>query len=171
MSEKRIPTRREYRTAAFCLLFAYDFYRDTDVKDFLAMYEFEKLDSEMNDEYKILSYLSDKKVMNTVAEAADRLEQIDAEIEENAVKWKVSRMSVSTRSILRLAAYELSFTDTPPKVVINEAVDIIKLYDEENASAFVNGILHKLAKNKNLLQSSEAADKSEKTDKIEENEQ
>ena len=60
-------------------------------------------------------------------------------------------MSVPTRTVLRLAVYELLFTDTPPKVVINEAIDIVREYDDETAPAFVNGILNKIARSHGII--------------------
>ena len=60
-------------------------------------------------------------------------------------------MSTATRTVLRLAVYELTETETPPKVVINEAVEIIKLYDEDSAPSFVNGILNRIARERGLI--------------------
>ena len=60
-------------------------------------------------------------------------------------------MSVATRTILRLAAYEIIKTDIPVRVAINEAVEIIKSYDDETAPTFVNGILNKLARSHGLI--------------------
>lgn len=68
-----------------------------------------------------------------------------------AQNWKVSRMSVVSRSLLRLATYELIQTDTPPRVVINEAVELAKIYDDTEGFSFVNGVLNRLARDKNLL--------------------
>ena len=65
--------------------------------------------------------------------------------------WKIKRMSKVTLSVLRLAVYELKYTDTPPKAVINEAVEISKEYDDEKASPFVNGILNKVARTEGLI--------------------
>lgn len=67
---------------------------------------------------------------------------IDSLIERYSSNWKISRMGCVDRNILRIAAYELLFChDIPPKVSINEAVDIGKLYGTEESGAFINGIL------------------------------
>jgi N utilization substance protein B len=55
--------------------------------------------------------------------------------------WRFERFAVIDRSILRLAIYELRATDTPPKVILNEAVDLAKKFSSEDSGAFVNGIL------------------------------
>ena len=68
--------------------------------------------------------------------------QIDQTIETFSSNWKISRMGFVDRNILRIATYELLFCpDIPPKVTINEAVDIGKLYGSEDSGAFINGIL------------------------------
>jgi N utilization substance protein B len=60
-------------------------------------------------------------------------------------------MSTVARSVLRLAVFELVHTDTPPRVVINEAVEITKIYDVAESAAFVNGILNNLARESGFL--------------------
>ena len=55
-------------------------------------------------------------------------------------------MNCVTRAVLRTAAGELLYMDTPPKVAINEAVEISKIYNDERGTAFVNGVLNKLAR-------------------------
>ena len=79
---------------------------------------------------------------------------IDSLISTHAVGWKIKRMSKVTISILRLAVYELKFTDTPPKAVINEAVEIAKEYDDDKAAPFVNGILNKFARSEGYISDS-----------------
>ena len=79
------------------------------------------------------------------------MEEIDREIEAVSVKWKVSRMSTATRSMLRLAVWEMLIGGVPAKVAINEAVEIIKIYDDESAPAFLNGILNTIARSRDLI--------------------
>ena len=69
-------------------------------------------------------------------------EEIDAVIERHSEHWRLDRMSVTDRNILRLATYELLFRpDIPPRVSINEAVELAKEFGTEDSPAFVNGIL------------------------------
>jgi N utilization substance protein B len=73
---------------------------------------------------------------------AAALEEIDPLIAACAQHWRLSRMAVVDRLILRLAAYELLHApDTPPVVAINEAVELAKRYGTDESSAFVNGVL------------------------------
>jgi N utilization substance protein B len=72
--------------------------------------------------------------------------KIDVLIHRYAPEWPVSQMAIIDRSILRMAIYELAFLkQTPQKVVINEAVELAKLYASDNAPRFVNGVLGTLA--------------------------
>jgi N utilization substance protein B len=66
---------------------------------------------------------------------------IDELIVKQAENWRLERLAVIDRAILRLAIYELRTTDTPPKVILNEAVELAKKFSSEEAGAFVNGIL------------------------------
>lgn len=82
------------------------------------------------------------------------LEQIDKKIAEYATNWQIKRMAVVDRNILRLSCYELMLRDDiPPKVSINEAVELAKKYSGPQSGKFVNGILDKI-KSKENLQSS-----------------
>jgi N utilization substance protein B len=72
----------------------------------------------------------------------ENLALCDEAIEESTIKWQFTRLATVDRSILRLAVYQLKFCpDIPPKVVINEAIELAKKYSTEKSSAFVNGVL------------------------------
>ncbi len=74
--------------------------------------------------------------------AVERRDEINRLIESQAEHWKMSRMTRIDRNILRLAVYELLYCeDIPPKVTMNEAVDIGKKFGTEESGAFINGIL------------------------------
>jgi N utilization substance protein B len=62
--------------------------------------------------------------------------------------WRLDRMAAVDRNILRLAVYELLFTATPPKVVINEALELAKKFSSEDSAAFLNGVLDAIHKAK-----------------------
>jgi len=71
---------------------------------------------------------------------------IDELIVKQAENWRLERLAVIDRAILRLAIYELRTTDTPPKVILNEAVELAKKFSSEEAGSFVNGILDAVRK-------------------------
>lgn len=73
-------------------------------------------------------------------------DKIDPLIDARAHGWGLDRLPVVDRNILRLGLYELLFTDTPPEVVINEAVELAKAYGTERAPAVINAILDRVWK-------------------------
>lgn len=74
------------------------------------------------------------------------LDRLDQAVQEQSESWRIERMAKVDRNVLRLAAYELLFTDTPARVIINEAIEIARTFGAEGSPAFVNGILDKLAR-------------------------
>ena len=71
---------------------------------------------------------------------------IDTLLGRFSTNWKVSRMALVDRNILRMACFELlHLDDVPPKVSLNEAVEIAKRYGSTDSSAFINGILDRIA--------------------------
>jgi transcription antitermination protein NusB len=69
---------------------------------------------------------------------------LDDKIQTIAPHWKLSRMAATDRNTLRLGAFELIQTDTPIRVVINEALDLARKYGSDQSAQFVNGVLDKL---------------------------
>ena len=72
----------------------------------------------------------------------EHIEDCDEAIVAAAIKWEISRLSFVDKSILRLSVYQLKFCrDVPPKVVINEAIELAKKYSTAQSPGFVNGVL------------------------------
>jgi transcription antitermination factor NusB len=72
----------------------------------------------------------------------ENLQQCDELIADSTIKWQFTRLSPVDKSILRLSVYQLKFcTDIPPKVVINEAIELAKKYSTDKSPGFVNGVL------------------------------
>ncbi len=79
---------------------------------------------------------------NVVTGVSNRVDYLDQEIQKYSISWDITRISKLARSILRLAIFEILYVDDVPQgVAISEAVRIAKLYDGEEAGAFINGIL------------------------------
>ena len=77
----------------------------------------------------------------------ENLKQCDELITDSTIKWQLSRISPVDKSILRLAVYQLKFCpDIPPKVVINEAIELAKKFSTEKSGPFVNGVLDAVLK-------------------------
>ena len=75
------------------------------------------------------------------AETWNAREMLDAWIERMAPQWPPRRQPLVDRNILRLALWEMTNTKTPPKVVIDEAIELAKIYSTEQSPGFVNGVL------------------------------
>ena len=73
---------------------------------------------------------------------------LDEKIAAAAENWSVARMAATDRSLLRLGCYEIHYTDTPVKVVIDEAIELAKRFGGAQSAQFVNGILDKLMQRK-----------------------
>lgn len=128
--------RRECREHLFRMLFRREFHEQAELNEQIQMY-FEQLEEPSE---KDMTYLKDKmdKILPLVTE-------IDAMIENVTEGWKINRIGKVDLTILRLAIYEMKYDeDVPTKVAINEAVEIAKIFGEDNSAAFINGILAKL---------------------------
>jgi N utilization substance protein B len=94
-------------------------------------------------------FWSNAKAADATREFANRLFEgtardiaaLDQMIVKHADNWRFERLAAIDRAILRLAIYELRNTDTPPKVVLNEAIELAKKFSSEDSGSFVNGIL------------------------------
>lgn len=84
-------------------------------------------------------------------------EAIDQTVQRLAPQWPPKRQPGVDRSIIRLAVWELTHADTPPKVVIDEAIELAKEYSTENSPAFVNGVLDALLREQQELKGGTAA--------------
>ena len=72
------------------------------------------------------------------------LAEIDALVESRAANWRLARMAATDRAVLRIAAFEIGHTDTPPAVVADEAIELARRYGGESSPRFVAGILGRL---------------------------
>ena len=135
--------RREARELILGLLFESEFRTDESYVEIYATSAEERLIPE------------DSFVKNAYYTISEQKEQVDELIGKHANGWKTSRLSKMSRSILRLAVYEMLYEkEIPYSVSINEAVELTKLYDDPKARAFVNGVLNSV---KNSLESDGAA--------------
>ncbi len=129
--------RKEARENAFLLL-----YEGVCKKDESAEEIFQKATEERD--LAVNDYVKD--VFFGVYE---RMDALDALVAKHLVGWKKERVSLVSMAILRLGAYELLHRDDiPPKVSINECIELSKKYDDEKTYVFVNGVLNAIAKEK-----------------------
>ena len=126
-------TRHQARERAMQILFQYDIHG----KPGLWLDEFWK-PVKHNEETKAFAE-------RLVAGVLEHKKDLDALIGRCASHWKISRMQIVDRNILRIGAYELLWLDdVPAKVTVNEAIELAKDFGDEKAAKFVNGILDKV---------------------------
>jgi len=77
---------------------------------------------------------------------AGRRAELDRALKEVTENWRMERLGAIERSVLRLAAAELSIAETPPRVVLQEAIRLAERYGSEQSARFVNGVLDALAR-------------------------
>ncbi len=134
--------RRKAREEALRILFQYDATKDPI--DEILKYYWENISSVKNNEIK---EYAETIVKGTI----EHLEEIDSKIKEVSKNWRIERMFMVDRNILRLAIFELIYRkDIPPAVAINEAIEISKIYGTEKSSKFINGILDSIRKKENI---------------------
>ena len=127
--------RKEAREALFCLLF------ETEFKNAEGVDKVYEISSE-NREIPENAYIK-----NSYFEINAKSELLDSVISKYARGWKADRLSKVSRSVIRLAVYEILFCkDIPENVSVSEAVELAKKYGEDKARAFVNGVLSSIVK-------------------------
>lgn len=133
--------RRKGREIALQTFYALSFSDENDVD--LSMYNAKLEEIISSKEHELDSKIIDfsKEILtNTIA----NITAIDAKIAEHSTNWKMDKIALVDLIILRIAAYELLFTPTPPAIIMNEAIEIAKRYSSESSSKFVNGILNSI---------------------------
>jgi len=126
-------TRRKARELAFSLLFEQKFDLERNIEE---IYDTAIEVREAEDD----SYV--REIVNGVL--ANR-EEIFSLIEKHSHGWNINRISNTSLSIMQVAVFEMLYTDLPLKIAINEAIELSKIYDDEKARPFVNGILNSIA--------------------------
>jgi len=130
--------RTSKREIVFCMLYEASFFSfDTEIVIQNAQ-EFREI--------KICEY-----ILDTFTGTVLKKTELDKVIEKYAKGWKLSRIPRVTLAILRLAVFEMLYNDdVPESVAINEAVELAKQYDNDEAPAFVNGILGSISQQEQI---------------------
>ena len=126
--------RRKARECALQMLFAADLASPVRVDELVRAYWAEL---GANDVDEAAREFATRMVTGVLA----RVEELDARIIARAEHWRISRMAVVDRNVLRLAVYEFLYEKTPRTVAINEALEIARRFSTYEATQFINGIL------------------------------
>lgn len=131
-----MAARHRSRKRALQVLFEWDMRGCKSIDSAIAHY-YETLYSEESEEKPKQDHFMEELARGTAANS----EQIDKQIQAKAENWRLERMAVVDRNILRLAIYELSQQTTPAAVVIDEAVELARQFSNDEAVPFINGLL------------------------------
>ena len=134
-------TRKEQREAAFELLFEREFRLEESAEEIFAL----------STENRDIDSVKETYIKDTFFGVIEHQDEIDGLITEASNGWKVSRLSNAMRSAIRLCVYEMKYCeDIPSTVSINEALELVKKFDDPKSRAFTNGVLNSI---KNTLES------------------
>jgi N utilization substance protein B len=134
MGRTRVETRA--RARALQALYAWDMRGGT---------ELERVASQVWDDLAITP--EERRVAGPIVRyVANRQRDLDAELAEVTTNWRLERIGAVERCVLRMAAAELSIGETPPRVVIQEAVTLAERFGSAQSARFVNGVLDALAR-------------------------
>ena len=135
MKPAEAAARRRAREAALQMLYQWEIGRISPGDTILSYWPVQEDTPPLADEHR---EFANALVRGTTA----RVEEIDGMLAERAQNWRVERMAVLDRLVLRLATYEmLAEPATPGRVIINEALELARQYSGDEAVAFVNGVL------------------------------
>ena len=126
-------SRRKARECALQMLFAADF-AEAVPEEVLKTYWAELGDTDVEETAREFA-------TRLAAGTLSQLESLDERIRSRAEHWRISRMAIVDRNILRLAVYEFLHEPTPRTVAINEALEIARRFSTYEATQFINGIL------------------------------
>ena len=131
--------RHEQREQVFMLLFQVEFHTPEDMPRQMKLF---LEDNEAISSRKEADYIEER-----CQSVREKIPEIDKLIDDNTEGWNTVRMGRVELAVLRLAVYEMRYDDDiPPRVAIDEAVEIAKKYGQENSGGFVNAILAKILK-------------------------
>ena len=139
--------RRQGREIAVQTLYSLEFLRqnlqleESELTDKLT--EISK-DKKIKDDTKIFEFASD-----ILINLNSNIYEIDKKIKKHSTNWSFDRIAKLDLSILRIATYEMLYTETAPAIIMNEAIEIAKKYCSESSGKFINGVLNAIAEELN----------------------
>ena len=112
------------------------------------VYTTNKIEYNVDDIIKEVNPIDNEFVKDIVYGVITKKEELDDIANKYLNKWTIDRLGNTDQSIIRMAIYELLYTKTPEVVVINEAIELAKLYSDDDVKNMINGVLDKIYKNK-----------------------
>ena len=112
------------------------------------VYSANKIDYNVEDIIKEVNPIDNEFVKDVVFGVVTKKDELDSLANKYLNKWTIDRLGNTDQSIIRMAIYELLYTNTPGVVVINEAVELAKSFSDDDVKNMINGILDKIYKDK-----------------------
>ncbi len=125
-------TRSELRKKIMTILYQINVYRSNNIS------------YQVDDVIKDVIEIDNDFVKDSVYGVITNMDKLDEKANQFLIKWTIDRLGFTDQAILRLGLYELLYTDTPAIVAINEAVELAKLYSDDDVRKMINGVLDKV---------------------------
>ena len=136
--------RSKAREAAFKLLYSLQIMSESNIEEQIELF----IKDEEIDDKEAIKFITDI-IEGTAQNNNDIEEQITQNIKQD---WTISRISKIDLTLLKLGIYEMIYAKVPYKVVINEVVELAKMYGDDSSKSFVNGVLASIVKKNNLAE-------------------
>ncbi len=136
--------RSKAREAAFKLLYSLQIMSESNIEEQIELF----IKDEEIDDKEAIKFITDI-IEGTAQNNNDIEEQIKQNIKQD---WTISRISKIDLTLLKLGIYEMIYAKVPYKVVINEVVELAKVYGDDSSKSFVNGVLASIVKKNNLAE-------------------
>lgn len=127
-----VETRSELRKKIMTILYQ------------INVYDQNKIEYDVNEVIKQICEIENEFVKDIVYGVITYKNDIDEKANKYLNKWTISRLGFTDQAILRIGIYELLYTDTPKIVAINEAIELAKLYSDDDVRKMINGVLDKI---------------------------
>lgn len=136
--------RSKAREAAFKLLYSLQIMSESNIEEQIELF----IKDEEIDDKEAIKFITDI-IEGTAQNNNDIEEQIKQNIKQD---WTISRISKIDLTLLKLGIYEMIYSKVPYKVVINEVVELAKMYGDDSSKSFVNGVLASIVKKNSLAE-------------------
>ena len=136
--------RSKAREAAFKLLYSLQIMSESNIEEQIELF----IKDEEIDDKEAIKFITD-----IIEGTAQNNNDIEEQIKQNIMQdWTISRISKIDLTLLKLGIYEMIYAKVPYKVVINEVVELAKMYGDDSSKSFVNGVLASIVKKNNLAE-------------------
>lgn len=140
--------RRKSRELCVQTIYSLEF-KETD--EFLGKLEWVNFYKPILDDYCTFDHIEEESTVykfseNLLLGILKNLDNVDKIINNHSVSWDIERIAILDKAVMRIATYEMMFTNTPHPIIMNEAIEVAKKFCSEKSTSFINGILNAVSK-------------------------